>query len=119
LAEPGVLALGYIDDAQLPIALSALDVACVITADSSFGRYSYPAKLCEAMACQTPVVATSSKPVRWMLNDDERFLTPVGDASELAKRMLARLAGPRRITYPGLPNWHDSARRFEAALATS
>jgi glycosyltransferase involved in cell wall biosynthesis len=116
LAEPGVLALGYIDDAQLPIALSALDMASVIIADSSFGRYSYPAKLCEAMASQTRVVATSTGPVQWMLNDDARFLVPVGNANELAKCMLTQLNGPRRITYPNLPTWNDSARRLEAAL---
>jgi glycosyltransferase involved in cell wall biosynthesis len=96
--------------------LSALDVACVITADTAFGRYSYPAKLCEAMACEVPVVATGTDPVRWMLKDDEHFFVPVGNASAMAKSLLARLANPTRIQYPKLPTWNESAAHFEQAL---
>lgn len=115
LSEDGVLPLGYIDDKLLPVALSALDVACVITADTAFGRYSYPAKLCEAMACGVPVVATATEPVRWMLHDDARFLVPIGDARMIAERMLA-LLGHGRIAYPARQTWEDSARQFDAAL---
>lgn len=116
LAEPGVHALGYVEDVKLPVVLSALDVACIITADTAFGRYSYPAKLCEAMACNVPVVATATDPVRWMLDDDERFLAPTGNASAIAERIRARLADPGRVQYPKPPTWRDSAERFEQAL---
>ena len=115
LAEAGVLALGYVDDAQLPLVLSSLDVACVITADSSFGRYSYPAKLCEAMACGTPLVATATDPVRWMLHDDTRFLASVGDAHGIAERVLAQI-DERHTGYGTLPTWESGARLFELAL---
>lgn len=118
LAEPGVIALGYLPDAQLPLALSALDVACVITADTSFGRYSYPAKLCEAMACGIPVVATATEPVRWMLQNDTRFLAPINDAHALAERTLAWL-DTNRAAYPSLPAWPDSAQQFETALLSA
>lgn len=116
LAEPGVIALGYLDDAQLPFVLSALDVACVITADTTFGRSSYPAKLCEAVACEVPVVATATEPVRWMLDNDERFMCRVGDATDIARRMLERLAGPRRVQYGNLATWQASAQALHAAL---
>lgn len=118
LREPGVHSLGYIDDAALPVALSAMDVSAVITADTAFGRYSYPAKLCEAMACGVPVVATSTEPVRWMLGSDERFLVPVGDAPALASRMLALLETEPPAHYGVLPSWEDSATRLEAALVS-
>lgn len=116
VTEPGVHALGYVPDAQLPLVLSALDVACVITADTTFGRYSYPAKLCEAMACEVPVVATATEPVRWMLDNDARHLAQVGNARSIADRVLERLQDGGRTRYPNLPTWNDSARRFEAAL---
>jgi glycosyltransferase involved in cell wall biosynthesis len=115
LSESGVLALGYIEDELLPIALSALDVACVITANTSFGRYSYPAKLCEAMACNVPVVATATEPVRWMLHDDSRFLVSIGDARKIAVRILD-LLDHGRIAYRAQQTWADSARLFDAAL---
>lgn len=115
LSEPGVLSLGYIADELLPVALSALDVACVITADTAFGRYSYPAKLCEAMACGVPVVATATAPVQWMLGDDARFIVPIGDARKIAARILS-LLGTGRVSFPELPTWETSARHFEQAL---
>lgn len=118
LAEPGTIALGYLADDQLPLALCALDVACVITANTAFGRYSYPAKLCEAMACGVPVVATATEPVRWMLHDDARFLAPVGDACALADRILAQM-DMGHTSYPALSTWDDSARRFEEALLSA
>jgi len=115
-AAAGVIALGYLDDAQLPVLLNALDVSCTITADTAFGRYSYPAKLCEAMACKIPVVATATGPVRWMLRDDLRFLAAVGSADSIAQRMLARLE-TGHVDYGSLPSWADVARHLEQLLA--
>jgi glycosyltransferase involved in cell wall biosynthesis len=115
LAEPGVFPLGYLPDATLPVVLSAIDVACVITADTSFGRYSYPAKLCEAMACEVPVVATATEPVRWMLHDDAPHLAKVGDPRSIADRLL-RLLGGHRVRYRDLPTWEASADALEQAL---
>lgn len=119
LEEPGVHPLGYIEDPKLPLALASLDVATVITANTSFGRFSYPAKLCEVIACQVPVAATATEPVRWMLKGDERFLVPVDKPGHLATLILGLLDGPRRISYPTPPSWSDSARQMEAALVAA
>ena len=88
----------------------------MITADTAFGRYSYPAKLCEAMACEVPVVATATEPVRWMLGDDSRHLAHVGDARSIADRLLARLDDGGRADYPNLPTWRQGAVILETAL---
>lgn len=114
-AEPGVVTTGYVSDAQLPILINALDVACVITADTGFGRYSYPAKLCEAMACAVPVVATATEPVRWMLGDCEEYLVPLNDAKALSDRVLSQLV-EQRAEYGPRETWGDCAQRFGQLL---
>jgi glycosyltransferase involved in cell wall biosynthesis len=116
LALPHVIGLGSLPDEHVPLLVSALDVACVVTADTAFGRYSYPAKLCEAMASRVPVVATATPALRWMLDDREAHLAPLGDADAFAARALALLEAPR-ADYPPLPDWAALAGRFEAMLA--
>lgn len=114
-AEPGVIATGYLPDAQMPLLLNALDVACVVTADTAFGRSSYPAKLCEAMACRVPVVATQTEPVAWMLGQQPRHLVPLDDPAAFAGRIQALLASPS-ATYPACLSWSVIARDLEHAL---
>lgn len=115
--EPGVLALGYIKDQDLPSLINALDAACVVTANSSFGRYSYPSKLCEAIACEVPVAATDTAPVRWMLGSHDRFLSPTGDTRAFALNALSALAhGP--VDYGLGTSWVASARVMEQSLET-
>ena len=112
---PGVLAIGYVPDDSLPMLLNALDVACVVGADSRFSRSSYPSKLCEAMACGVPVVATATEPVRWMLREDSRWLVPLADPAVMAARIEQRLASGR-IAYPAQPRWPDLAQHLSHLL---
>ena len=113
---PGIVALGYLPDRDMPALVNSLDVACVSLANNAFGRASHPAKLCEAMACGTPVVASDSAPTRWMLGGDERFLVPLGEVSALAER-LASNALLGQVSYPALPTWPAVASRYEELLA--
>lgn len=113
--EPGVIALGYLGDAQVPLLIPALDVACIVTADTAFGRYSYPAKLCEAMACEVPVVATDIAPVRWMLDGHADNLAVPGDPKGFARRIVAHLS-TGRIAYGPRTTWGEVAAAFDALL---
>lgn len=114
--EPGVVRVGYLDDSQLPQFVNAVDVACVVTAHSQFGRHSYPAKLCEAMACGTRVVATDTAPVRWMLQGHEASLVPTGDAEEFAEAASRALAAGA-VDYGLQPRWPELGARLQDLLA--
>ena len=118
LDEPGVIATGYLSDAQLPMLLNALDLACVVVADTRFGRYSYPAKLCEAIACRIPVVATATDAVSWMLNGNTGHLASVGDVPGFSARMLEMLSEPI-ANYGVSSSWQSVAKVFEGLLLES
>lgn len=117
LSEPGVVSLGYIADEQLSVLINAVDVACVITANTGFGRYSYPAKLCEAMACNVAVAATATEPVQWMLNGKSRHLVPPGDADAFAERVIDLLASPGP-EYGHPPTWASQGLRLDYLLTS-
>lgn len=116
--QPGVIALGYLPDDDLPVVLNAVNVACVISANTRFGRFSYPVKLCEAMACAVPVVATATDPIGWMLSKHPGCLVPVGDARAFASRALALLdAG--HIDYGPQQRWTDIAKALDTLLSSA
>lgn len=115
LTVPGIRHLGYVDDALMPAVANAVDVACCVVANTAFGRYSYPAKLCEAMACGTAVVASGTDAVTWMLDDDRRFIAKVADADDHARLMLANLS-MQRAQYVQAPSWKQSALQLSGWL---
>jgi len=118
LGEAGVLSLGRLADEQMPQLMNALDVACVIATDSKFGRNSYPAKLCEAVACGTPVAASATGPIRWMLQDDPRWLVAIDSVADLAERIRANL-DCGQIVSPPQDNWDRIGEKFGSLLSSS
>jgi glycosyltransferase involved in cell wall biosynthesis len=116
-SPPASYGLGYLADEQMPALVNSLDVACVSLADNAFGHYSHPAKLCEAMACEVPVVASETAATAWMLNQDPRFLTPLGNVAITAERIIANL-DLDRVIYPGQQGWNSAADRLNRLLQT-
>lgn len=107
--------LGYVDDESMPDLLNSCDVLVCINKDSAFGKYSYPVKIYEALACERPVIASDTAPTRWILNGDNRALARIGDAEDLASKIDALLDKPGSATdRPG--GWESSAERFDALL---
>lgn len=118
ISAPGVINLGYVADNLMPTVTNAVDLCCVVLANTSFGRFSYPVKLCEAIACRIPVVASATAPVAWMLHGDERFLAKVGDAADHARLML-RNYRMRELDYDQPASWQQNAATLASWLAVN
>ncbi len=109
--------LGYLPDHQMPALINSLDVFWVVNRPSSFGNFSYPVKLYEAMACQIPVVASETAPARWILKDRPQFLARPNDPQVLVTKTI-RLLSQGRFDYGQDAGWENSGRILETALFT-
>ena len=110
-----IQSLGYIDDDKMPVLLNSMDILVVINRASSFGHYSHPVKLYEAMSCQVPVVATRTRATEWILDRHRGSLVEPEDPRELSDAILRALSEPR-AHYQSVPSWSSSCDVFEQAL---
>ena len=113
-ARPGILRLGYIADELMPLAINACDVVSITSADTAFGRYSYPAKLYEALACEVKVVATRTEPIAWILSNRSAALAAPHDLQALVKGMMDDTA--HRDASGPLQSWEEIAVEYADRL---
>jgi len=110
-----IRSLGFIDDDKVPVLLNSMDVLVVTNRESSFGHYSYPVKLYEAMSCQVPVVATRTSATEWILDGSRGSLVQPGDPRELCAAII-RALDEANVDYGSVPTWNSSCDVFEHAL---
>lgn len=115
---PGVIQLGYVADEQMPAVQRSLDIAIVLGSNSSFSQFSYPAKLCEAIACGTPVVASATDPIRWMTDESSARLVPIGSVDKLAEALISSHPAPDQKRADQQPTWAHSANALAQAMAS-
>ena len=110
-----ILYLGYLPDDRVPVFLNCMDVLLIPNQLTSFGNFSYPVKLYEAMACQIPVVVARTAPAEWILNNKKQFLARPDDADDMAQKIIAALKLDRTV-YEEENSWKKSCDAFETAL---
>lgn len=112
---PRVHDLGVLPLDRVALLINALDVAVVCNLDSSFGRFCFPQKAYEIMACRVPVVAASVGAMRDLLAPVGDSLFEVGNVSGLVRVVESQLDHPR-IASLDPPSWDEMARRLEVFI---
>lgn len=85
---------GVLPPNKVPILLSALDVQVICNKNSEFGRYCFPQKFYEAIACRTPVVAADIGSMPKMLEQYPDHLFEPGNAQDLERLVLQLMRRP-------------------------
>ena len=111
----GVIHLGELPHDRMPALFSALDVAVICMRDTAFGRYAFPQKAYEIIACRTPVVAARVGALASLLAGLPNSLYTVDDADSLYCCLRAQLAAPSTSTISP-PDWATQAAHLEAVL---
>jgi glycosyltransferase involved in cell wall biosynthesis len=92
--------------------INALNTAVVCYRDSAQGRYSFPQKAYEILACQTPLVAAAVGTMKDLLKPYPAALFEPDDPASLASAVRSQLENPEPIDIR-VPTWRQSAERLE------
>lgn len=86
--------LGQLPHARIAELFAALDVGVIYLRDTPFGRYCFPQKACEMLACGLPVAAARVGVMTDLLATVPDALYRPDDAADLARAVLALLDSP-------------------------
>lgn len=104
--------LGMLPMNKVPVFLSSLNVSVICNRESAFGKYCFPQKFYESVACGLPVTAAETGVMKELLKDKPDFLFKPEDADHLAV-VLRRLI-ERPFTLPlEVPTWTILAHRLD------
>ena len=107
--------LGTLSHAQAAELFAALDVGVMCIRDTPFGRYCFPQKAYEMLACGLPVVAADigAMSALFAATPEHRYLP--GDAANLADRIQQLLQQAAPATLP-IDDWAQLIGRIEPEL---
>ncbi len=109
---------GVLSVDQVSFFFNALDVAVVCNRDSSFGRYNFPQKARELIACHTALVAADVGAMKDILRDHRQCLFIPDDPDSLAAAIRMTIGAADEIDAK-VPAWSDLAAQLEAFFQTS
>jgi glycosyltransferase involved in cell wall biosynthesis len=107
--------LGLLPQEGVSDVLNALDVAVVCNRENEFGRYCFPQKAREIMACNVPIVAARVGSMAMLLEQFPEWLYTPEDADDLC-RVLNHRRQDRRTTYPATVSWSDIAGQLHGII---
>lgn len=112
---PRVHYLGHLAHEQIAKFFSALDVGVVSILDTEFGRYCFPQKAYEMLACGLPVAAANVGAMSELFSDQPASLFAPGDPESLLASVIQQLDAPLQASVP-IPEWQTLIGDIEPLL---
>lgn len=107
--------LGHLAHDDVAMLFNALDVGVISVLDTVFGRYCFPQKAYEMLACGIPVVAADVGAMSDLFREYPDALFPASDATGLAAAVMRQLASPQAANIP-VPDWPSLLSAVEPEL---
>lgn len=109
--HPRVHYLGLLPHSQIVDFYNALDLAVVCMRDTEFGRYAFPQKTFEILACRTPILTARLGALAQTLRGYPQCLYEPDNQADLQNKIVALLNEPCVADIP-IPTWSDQAQRL-------
>lgn len=113
--DPRVHDLGILPYADVPTLINALDVALIPNRDSEFGRYCFPQKAYEYLACRVPVVASDVGAMHSLFEECPQSRFRPENRDDLLRALIDQLDQPCRVSTP-IPDWEELGARLDSFL---
>lgn len=107
--------LGQLSHARVAELFCALDVGVISILDTAFGRYCFPQKAYEMLACELPIVAADVGAMSTLFAATPQVLFAAGDAEQLAQAIERQLLAPVRPQIR-IEDWEQLVGRMENRL---
>lgn len=109
--HPRIHYFGILAHEQIPAFYNALDLAVVCLRDTEFGRYAFPQKTYEILACKTPILAARVGALAETFKNYPDCLYDPEDANDMRIKIVHMLNKPYQIDMP-IPTWSDQVKRL-------
>ena len=100
--------LGVLPSNDVPFFYNALDVAVICNSENDFGRYCFPQKTREIMACKVPLISARVGSMQEMMQHNPEWLYKPDSPEDLARVLKDRLYN-NSADYGPQPSWSDIA----------
>ncbi|MGO4551570.1 glycosyltransferase family 4 protein [Lysobacter sp. 2RAF19] len=110
-----VHSLGALPHERVAQVFGALDVGAICILDTEFGRYCFPQKAYEMLACDLPVVVGDVGAMHHLFADMPQFLYQAGNAEDLADKLEMQLCNPRKADVP-IRDWSEVIGAIEPTM---
>lgn len=117
-AHPAVHYLGMLAHKKTANLFNALDIGVIYLKDTVFGRYCFPQKAYEMMACNLPIVATNLGAMPDLLDDVPHALYQEDNIESLVKAVLWQLEHQQRSAQT-VKDWQELMQELERELVIS
>lgn len=110
-----VIYLGLLSHVDVVVLFQALDVGILCIPDDEFGRYCFPQKAYEMLACHLTIVSSNIGDMRILLNKHSDNLYISGSSQDLANKLSYQLVHHEKLDVPIL-SWGQTIENLERYL---